>query len=189
MEFIATLANCHAMTPLPFLMDQLERLSWCSVWADTCMVEMRNIRAYPIEQKAQLSVRNEKLVLLDTELCWSLAKDSLINMKEHSVIFIVCHKFIKIDRLFRYSPEHIRSLPSFIGHIFSRGSQQVIYEFSQLVQETLYHITGWTIHASNKVAPWHSKDTWHYLVYFVNSVTIVDLDSDQRCNLPTCKVD
>ena len=186
---VDTLTNCHAMTTIPLSTDQLERFSRCSFWVDTFSAEMRNVRASAIERKSQLSVRNKKLVVLDNELCWLFAKDCSVDMKEQSLAYVLCHEFIKISRTFRYSSENLISLPLFIRQIFSRDSQQVIHEFSVLAQETLYYIAGWTIHAANNVAPRRSEGTRHCLVYFVNTVCIRDSDSEQRCDLPTGKVD
>ena len=40
-----------------------------------------------------------------------------------------------------------------------------------------------------KIAPRRNKDTRHALVYFANSVAIVDIDGGQKSKLPTGKVD
>ena len=113
---------------------------------------MGNVRACALDRKTQLPVQNKKLVGLDTELCCSFAKESLIEKKEQSLIFLICYEFIRISRSFRYSSKTIKSLPLFVTESFSRGSQQIIDEFSVLVQETLYYIAGWTIHAASKTS-------------------------------------
>ena len=149
---------------------------------------MKNVRESALEQKTQLLVRNRKLVVMDDELCWSFAKDCPVDMKEQSLIYVLCHEFVKILQLFRYSPEYFKSLPAFVGQIFSRDSQEVIGVFSVLAQETLYYIAHWTIHAANKVAPRRSEVTCHFLVYFVNLVIISDTDVEQKDAFPTGKV-
>ena len=110
-------------------------------------------------------------------------------MKEQSVLFVLCHEFIKISRALRYSKGNLKSLPAFVLEVFSCAGQNVLAEFDLLAQETLYYIAGWTIHAAHKVAPRRCKDTCHSLVYFANTVVIENIDSDERSSLPTGKVD
>ena len=98
--------------------------------------------------------------------------------KEQSLIFLICYEFIRISRSFRYSSKTIKSLPLFVTESFSRGSQQIIDEFSVLVQETLYYIAGWTIHAASKTSWRRREDIRHCLNFFVNSVSIMDSDSE-----------
>ena len=117
------------------------------------------------------------------------AKECSIDLKEKSIIFQLCHEFIKTSRALRYSPVHLKSLPVFIKDVFSLDSEQVLARFDTIALETLYYIAGWMIHAAKKAAPRRSINTRHCLVFFVNSATINDSDSNGMRGLPTGKVD
>ena len=108
---------------------------------------------------------------------------------EQSVLFVLCHEFIKISRAFCYSPDNLKSMPVYIREVFSFPSIQVLAEFNLLAQETIYYIAWWTIHAAHKVAPRRNKETHHSIIYFVNSVAIINPSSEEKGGLPTGKVD
>jgi len=111
------------------------------------------------------------------------------NKVEQSVLFVLCHEFIKISREFRYLPDNLKSLPVYIREMFSCPSVQLLAEFNLLAQETIYYIAGWTIHAAHKVAPRRNRDTCHSLIYFANSVAIINPTSEEKGGLSTGKVD
>ena len=188
-DIVLTLAGTHAARSLPLTAEQSNAYFVCSFWLFVHKKEMANVRECTIDRRTQLAARNKKLVLMDTELCRSFAKERSRIMREQSVLFVLCHEFIKISRSFRYSSEHLKSLPVYIRDVFSCSHTEILGKFNRVAQETLYYITGWTIHAAKKIAPRRNKNTRHALVFFANSVAIVDIDGVQRSELPTGKVD
>ena len=188
-EIVLTLAGTHAARSLPLTTEQSDTYFVYSFWMYVYKKEMINVRECAVDRRTQLVSRNKKLILMDTELCRSFAKEKCGIMTEQSVLFVLCHEFIKVSRSFRYSSDHLRSLPSFIRDIFSCSDVEILGNYNRVAQETLYYITGWTIHAVKKIAPRRKKDTRHALVYLANSVTVDDLDGNQKSQLPTGKVD
>ena len=81
-----------------------------------------------VERTAQLTARNRKLAMMDTALCRSFAVDSSNDLVEQSLIFQLCHEFIRISRALRYSP-HQESLPTFIKQIYLMDSTKAIWRF------------------------------------------------------------
>ena len=147
------------------------------------------MRACVIDRKTQLVARNKKLVLIDTETYRLFMLERSMDMIEQSILFQLCHEFIKISRAMRYSLGNLKSLPTFIREVFSLDSHLVLNGFSAIALDTLYYVAGWIIHAANKVASKRIEEVHHCLVYFVNSVSIVDPTAENKCGLPTGKVD
>ena len=81
-EIVSTLAGCHSMTFLPLTSYQRDRYTWCLFWVNMFLAEIRNMWAFALERKSQLSVRNKKLVLMDRGLCRSFGKYCLNNLRE-----------------------------------------------------------------------------------------------------------
>ena len=98
-DIVSTLAGCHLMTSLPLTPDQRERYTQCSFWVDMFSAEMGNVWVCDLERKTQLSVRNKKLVLMDTEICRSFGKDCVDDLREQSLLFVLCHEFIRISKI------------------------------------------------------------------------------------------
>ena len=104
---------------------------------------------------------------MDTELYCSFAKDCSADMNEQSIVYQLCHEFIKTSRALRYSLVHLKSLPVFIKEVFSLDSEEVLARFDTIALETLYYIAGWMIHAAKKAAPRRSINTRHCLMFLL----------------------
>ena len=118
--------NSHVAKSLPLTNAQSETCFSVSFWKNTFSSEMDNVRRCVMERKTQLVARNKKLVLLDTELCRSFAKGNSCSMKEQSVLFVLCHEFIKISKSLRYSKGNLQSLPAFVLNVFSYPGHNVL---------------------------------------------------------------
>ena len=163
-EIVLTLAGTHAARSLPLTTEQSDTYFVDTFWMYVHKKEISNVKECVLERKTQLAVRNKKMILLDTELCRSFAKEQSNIMTDQSVLFVLCHEFIKISRSFRYSSGHLKSLPSYIRDVFGYSDTAILGKFSRVAQETLYYITGWTIHDAKRIVPRRNKDTRHALV-------------------------
>lgn len=120
-KVIEGLVSIHMATSLPFSDEQLGKFFMNTFWSDTFAAEKTNVRLCVVERTTQLAARNRKSVMMDSELCWSFAVDSSDNLVEQSLIFQLCHEFIRISWALRYSP-HQESLPTFIKQNYSMDS-------------------------------------------------------------------
>ena len=69
---------------------------------------------------------------MDTEFCRSFGKDCVDDLREQSLLFVLCHEFIRISRSLRYLSGNLTSLSLFVDKIFACDSQSVIDEYSLL---------------------------------------------------------
>ena len=94
-----------------------------SFWSDVYSAEMKNVQTCVIDRKTQLLTRSKKLVVMDMELCRLFSIECSTNLIERSIVYQLCHEFIKTSRALRYSPVHLKSIPVSIKDIFTFDSQ------------------------------------------------------------------
>ena len=91
-------------------------------------------------------------------------------------MYLLCNEFIKISRKFRHSPAFINNVPTLVRQLFT-GEVQIVMTDMEL--ETLFYVSGWSIHALSKASKSRSAKVAYVLCKMVEIVSI-DPNSSEK---------
>ena len=155
------------------------------LWQRFYNQEKGNVESCLINRLTQLSSRTKKLTELGYQLFMSFTNECE-HRRDKSAMYLLCSEFIKISRKFRYSPSFVNTIPTLVRQLFTDKVQVAMTE-EEL--ESLFYVSGWTIHALSKASRRRLAKVSFALSQLVDHDTLdVDNINDQGV-LPTNKVD
>ena len=169
---------------------QVKNIFSMSLWRRVLDMERQNVQSclVGLERETQLSARNKRLVDKDHQLCSTISSEFISNY-EKSAINELCDEFIDIARKFRYSPGFVKGLASTVKECIYTDAAMIWKEMSLPAKETLYYVSGWTVHCFAKAVKKRTKEMGKVLRVLIDTITFDESDKSQKDTLPTRKID